>query len=69
MSENSLYLDVDAVAAAAGVKPATIHTYRKRGTIPPADHYFGRSPVWSQDTIAEWVRGRSREDALSPEEI
>ena len=47
-------LDVNAVAALQEVKPSTVRAYHKRGQMPRADHYFGRSPVWNRKTIENW---------------
>ncbi len=55
-----IYLDVPAVARLIGVRPSTIHQYRLRGTIPPADLVIGRSPAWRKSTIAEWMASRLR---------
>lgn len=52
------YLDIEALAAVRQIKPATVRWHRKRGNLPPADHYFGRSPVWSADTVATWLTER-----------
>jgi len=51
-------LDVDAVARRLQVKPATVRSYHKRGQMPRADKYFGRSPVWSSQTIDTWMQDR-----------
>lgn len=51
-------LDVDAVARRLEVKPSTVRSYHKRGQMPKADKYFGRSPVWSEKTIESWVDSR-----------
>ena len=56
----SAMLDSRAVAEKAGVKIETIHYYHKRGMMPPADQYYGRSPVWSTTTIDEWLAARRR---------
>lgn len=51
-------LDVNAVAALIEVKPSTIRSYHKRGQMPKADRYFGRSPVWKTETIEGWAEAR-----------
>lgn len=57
MSTDTL-LDVTAVAERLQVKPATIRSYHKRGQMPKADKYFGRTPVWTETTIQSWVQAR-----------
>jgi predicted DNA-binding transcriptional regulator AlpA len=57
MNNDSL-LDVNAVAALLVVKPSTVRSYHKRGQMPKADHYFGRSPVWNKGTIEGWTSSR-----------
>lgn len=57
MDTDSL-LDVEAVAHKIQVKPSTIRSYHKRGQMPKADKYFGRSPVWKDDTIRQWIERR-----------
>lgn len=52
-------LDSAAVAREAGVKVDTIHWYHKKGMMPPADDYFGRSPVWKTETIEAWIAKRA----------
>lgn len=51
-------LDVDAVAQRLQIKPSTVRSYHKKGTMPKADKYFGRSPVWTTDTIQTWIDRR-----------
>ena len=55
-------LDTTAVADMLGVKPETVRWYHKKKskgtTLPPADQYFGRSPVWKKSTIEQWVENR-----------
>jgi len=53
-------LDVNAVAALIEVKPSTIRSYHKRGQMPKADRYFGRTPVWNTKTIDTWVLQRGK---------
>lgn len=47
-------LDVEAVARLLEVKPETVRSYHKKGRMPQADQYFGRSPVWKANTIETW---------------
>lgn len=60
MDTDSL-MDVDAVAQKIQVKPSTIRSYHKRGQMPKADKYFGRTPVWTTDTIATWMGNRKKD--------
>lgn len=55
-------LDVTAVAKKIQVKPSTVRSYHKRGQMPKADKYFGRTPVWMADTIDTWIAKRGRAD-------
>lgn len=68
-------LDTEAVAELLGVKPETVRWYNKdksnwsrgRGTtLPPADQYFGRSPVWKRETIVRWI---SERDSVTTHDI
>ena len=61
--ETNTLLDVEAVAARLQVKPSTVRSYHKRGQMPRADKYFGRSPVWTTDTIETWVKARPQRSA------
>ena len=54
------YLDVAEVARRCQVTPDTIRSYHKRQEMPPADTYFGRSPVWKQSTIERWQSEREK---------
>ena len=47
-------LGVQEVADHLDIKATTVHDYHKKGVMPPADKYFGRSPVWMLETIDEW---------------
>jgi hypothetical protein len=51
-------LDTSAVAELAGVKPASIHRQRLRGTVPEPDGYLGRTPWWYRRTIERWLATR-----------
>lgn len=51
-------LGVREVAALAGVKEATIHTYLHLGKMPPPDFRIANSPVWRRRTIERWLRSR-----------
>ena len=61
--ETNTLLDVDAVAQRLQVKPSTVRSYHKRGQMPRADKYFGRSPVWASQTIENWVKTRPQRSA------
>lgn len=52
------YLDPPAVAVRAGVKTATIHRYNSTGGMPEPDDHVGRTPVWKEATIDDWLRNR-----------
>lgn len=56
----SNWLTSSEIAKLIGVKPDTIHTYRKRNLLPPPERFFERTPAWKQETIEEWQRTRSR---------
>lgn len=49
-------MTIDDVAAACGVKPATISSYASRGQMPAPDGRTGRTPWWHESTIASWDR-------------
>lgn len=51
-------LDVRRIAERLDVKPQTVHAYRSRGMMPEPDGWFGRSPVWSVETIEAWISAR-----------
>ena len=59
-------LDVAAVASRLEVKPSTVRSYHKRGQMPPADNYFGRSPVWKEATIENWSSQRRKNLVQNP---
>lgn len=63
MSDN--LLDVQAVANRLVVKPETVRWYHKKGQMPKADMYFGRTPVWKSETIETWVSQRGRRPETS----
>ncbi len=49
-------LDVEAVAAIMGMKPATVRQKRWRQTIPPEDGMVAGHPYWWPATIAAWTK-------------
>jgi predicted DNA-binding transcriptional regulator AlpA len=68
--EPPTYLDMEAVAEYLGLAYKTVRSYhnvaekRRRenqsrpGDFPPPDAQFGRSPVWSPETIDAWKANR-----------
>lgn len=60
MSTTDALLDVEEVARLIEVKPKTVRSYHKKGLMPKADKYFGRSPAWRQQTITDWTSTRPR---------
>lgn len=59
-------LDVNGVAALLDIKPETVRAYHKRGQMPRADRYFGRSPVWDRSSIDTWTKTRGKAVAAAP---
>jgi predicted DNA-binding transcriptional regulator AlpA len=53
-----MMMDSKAVAEKVGVKTDSIHWYHKKGMMPPADEFFGRTPVWKEETIEAWIEKR-----------
>lgn len=56
---SSPMLDSAAVADRVKVKVESIHWYHKKGLMPPADDFYGRTPVWKEETITEWIATRN----------
>lgn len=64
------YLDLRAVAGRLGLSYETVRSYHTKaeahrrtgavrpGDLPPPDDTFGRSPVWREATIDQWLAGR-----------
>lgn len=52
------YLTNADLAELLGIKLGSVHRYRVRGDIPPPDEYVGRTPLWKQKTIDEWLKNR-----------
>lgn len=52
-------LDAAAAASRAGIKTATVYSYRTRGAFPAPDEVlYGRTPVWRPETIDAWLASR-----------
>jgi predicted DNA-binding transcriptional regulator AlpA len=51
-------LDLDDVARAAGVKPATVRAYLHRRQMPDPVSRAGGSPMWTRPTIEGWLETR-----------
>ena len=49
-----IYLTATQVAEMCGVSKGTITAYKARGQMPPPDKEFGRTPMWSYNTIQAW---------------
>lgn len=52
-------VDLRGLAALAGLKYATVRTYRTRGVLPQADFVVGGSPAWRPSTVKRWVDKRN----------
>lgn len=64
------YLTLADIARVIGVGVDSMRVYHQRaaknrraktprpGDLPAPDETFGRSPVWSSDTISEWIDAR-----------
>jgi predicted DNA-binding transcriptional regulator AlpA len=52
------YLTSADLAKLLGIKQTSVHRYRVRGDIPQPDEYVGRTPLWKQETIDQWVENR-----------
>ena len=48
------------VARLAGITPASLRTFRSRGTFPTPDGYLGSTPWWTPETVAAWLETRRR---------
>ena len=46
------------IARFAGVSPATIATYRRRGELPEPQAVLGRTPLWSRPVVHHWLATR-----------
>lgn len=60
MTDTIAYVDIAAFAELAGLKPATIHTFRHRGILPEPAFMAGRSPVWTRAQVDAWLESRRR---------
>jgi predicted site-specific integrase-resolvase len=56
---NNVYLTSKQIAELLGISPKTISAYKARGQMPLPDKEYGRTPLWSYDTIEKW-RGEIR---------
>jgi predicted DNA-binding transcriptional regulator AlpA len=59
LKNGNIYLTSKQVAELLGVSPKTISAYKARGQMPKPDKEYGRTPLWSYDTIEKW-RGEIR---------
>jgi hypothetical protein len=48
------------IAGRLGVQSNTVHIWRKRGLLPPADWTVSGGPAWSWATIEKWARTTGR---------
>lgn len=56
------WLTTKDIAERTGLSPHTIKNYihRNLNGIPQPEQYFSRTPVWSEETIQNWVDSRRR---------
>ena len=54
MENNLTYLTSKQVAELLGVSPKTIGAYKARNQMPKPDKEYGRTPLWSYETIKKW---------------
>ena len=59
LKHGNVYLTSKQIAELLGVSASTISAYKSRGQMPPPDKEYGRTPLWSYDTITKW-RGEIR---------
>ncbi len=52
------YLTAEQLAERLGIKRGSVHRYRVRGALPPADEKVGRTPLWKVETIEAWEATR-----------
>jgi len=52
-------LPAEEAAALAGIQPRTFHAYVARHRAPAADGQIGRTPVWRETTITQWLNTRA----------
>ena len=58
------WLTITDIAQETGLAIDTIYTYRKRNTLPEADHYIGNKPLWKHETITNWNEFRKRSNTI-----
>ena len=49
------------IAKLAGLKVRTIDKYRERNTLPKPDHQIGKVPLWTKETVDNWLKNREVE--------
>ena len=59
LKNGNIYLTSKQVAELLGVSPKTISAYKARNQMPKPDKEYGRTPLWSYETIEKW-RGEIR---------
>lgn len=66
-SPDLIYYDMLDVATEFGVTYETVRKWRTRGIFPEPDNRFGRSPVWTWNTLSTWGKQTGRlEESSSP---
>ena len=55
------WLTTTDIAQQTGLKIDTIYTYRKRNTLPEPDHQIGKVPLWTKETVDNWLKNREVE--------
>lgn len=44
----------------AGCAPVTFRSYSNRGQAPKPVRHVGRTPVWDEEEVKEWIKSRPR---------
>lgn len=65
LKNGNVYLTSKQLAEILGVSPKTISAYKARGQMPAPDKIYGRTPLWSYETIEKW-RGELRTPVVPP---
>lgn len=52
--QEEVFLTVSDIAKLTGLRRSTITSYKARGLMPQPDKQYGRTPLWSEQTIHHW---------------
>lgn len=53
------FYGISEIAEAIGANPHTVAQWYRRGKLPAPDAVLKMGPLWTEDTLSDWLRERA----------